>query len=160
MRCCSHRWILRVVLVTGMALLLPSCGLLGKIFKRGQKDQEPEKVGPSKEERAPVRVVGEIASVHPEGFVLIRRHAQGFFGSGNLISSLSPEGNTASLRLTGETLGRYFAADIQEGRPATGDLVIVRRLAEGPNLHSTPVPEVPKPGFDAPWGKKGPPAGL
>ena len=92
-----------------------------------------------------MRVVGEIASVHPnEKFVLIKRYFQGGgFGEGTLIASVSPGGVTSSLLLTGETLGRYHAADIQEGSPSNGDVVVVRQAAEddieGP---TEPVPQV------------------
>ena len=79
-----------------------------------------------------MRVVGEIASVHPnEKFVLIKRYFQGGgFGEGTLIASVSPGGVTSSLVLTGETLGRYHAADIQEGSPSNGDVVVVRQTSE------------------------------
>ena len=56
---------------------------------------------------------------------------------------MSPGGVTSSLVLTGETLGRYHAADIQEGSPSNGDVVVVRQAAEddieGP---TEPVPQV------------------
>ena len=94
---------------------------------------------------ASLRIVGEIASVHAvEKFVLIKRYVQGGgFGQGTLIASVSPEGVTCSLSLTGERLGRYYAADIQEGNPSKGDVVVVRQVPEGSSAPVRPIPVAP-----------------
>ena len=88
--------------------------------------------------------------------MLIRRYPHGAMGTEVLLSSHSPDGTTASLRLTGERLGRYYAADLQEGTPKKGDQVIARRLPEGSNAPSTPVPQVPVSPENAPWTKNFP----
>ncbi|MBB08533.1 MAG: hypothetical protein CMN03_09745 [Roseibacillus sp.] len=128
-----------------------NCGLSGKGDNSESKESKagPGSGGRGEDGEAPgissMRVVGEIASVHPnEKFVLIKRYFQGGgFGEGTLIASVSPGGVTSSLVLTGETLGRYHAADIQEGSPSNGDVVVVRQAAEddieGP---TEPVPQV------------------
>ena len=128
-----------------------NCGLSGKGDNSESKESKagPGSGGRGEDGEAPgissMRVVGEIASVHPnEKFVLIKRYFQGGgFGEGTLIASVSPGGVTSSLVLTGETLGRYHAADIQEGGPSNGDVVVVRQAAEddieGP---TEPVPQV------------------
>ena len=128
-----------------------NCGLSGKGDNSESKESKagPGSGGRGEDGEAPgissMRVVGEIASVHPnEKFVLIKRYFQGGgFGEGTLIASVSPGGVTSSLVLTGETLGRYHAADIQEGTPSNGDVVVVRQAAEddieGP---TEPVPQV------------------
>lgn len=143
---------------------LTNCGLSGK---RDNEEGEEAKAGDPPEEQskpveAPVRVVGEIASVHPaENFVLIKRNFQGGgFGRGILIASQSPSGQTASLALTGEKLGRYYAADIQEGTPTKGDIVVVRRLAKGSVAPSMPLPEATGDPNQAPWLKNFPPPSL
>lgn len=115
----------------------------GEAMAKGQdegKDQTDQKGDP-----ASFRVVGEIVSVHPaEKFVLIKRYVQGGgFGKGTLIASVSPGGVTCSLALTGERLGRYYAADIQEGRPSKGDVVVVRQLPEGSATSVTSAPAAP-----------------
>ena len=115
-----------------------SCGLSGKGDNTERKESKagPGSGGRGEDGEAPgissMRVVGEIASVHPnEKFVLIKRYFQGGgFGEGTLIASVSPGGVTSSLVLTGETLGRYHAADIQEGSPSNGDVVVVRQASE------------------------------
>ena len=128
-----------------------NCGLSGKGDNSESKESKagPGSGGRGEDGEEPgissMRVVGEIASVHPnEKFVLIKRYFQGGgFGEGTLIASVSPGGVTSSLVLTGETLGRYHAADIQEGSPSNGDVVVVRQAAEedidGP---TEPVPQV------------------
>ena len=159
--CSQRRWF-RSFLVLILATGLTGCGLLGRLFKRdGRKPAKgSEQVGKGMKEPS-MRSVGEIASVHTgEGFVLIRRFAQGRFGTGDLVASFNPDGTTSSLRLTGERLGRFNAADIQEGTPRKGDVVILRRLPEGSKVPSTPRPDppeptsrVPKPGLEAPGEK-------
>lgn len=117
-----------------------SCGLSGKRDNTERKEAKGEAAAREQEEEkgkkgdpAALRIVGEIASVHAvEKFVLIKRYVQGGgFGQDTLIASVSPEGVTCSLALTGERLGRYYAADIQEGKPSKGDVVVVRQLPEG-----------------------------
>ena len=81
---------------------------------------------------APMQVVGEIVSVHlEEGFVLVKRYLQaGSFGKSDLIAAVSPQGTASSLVLTGEKLGRFYAADVQKGQPARGDVVVIRNPKE------------------------------
>ena len=115
---------------------ITSCGLSGKSKHSGGAELQSADEAKSPEEvRAPpMRTIGEIVSVHPdEKFVLVKRFLQaGAFGS-ELIASVSPEGTTSSLILTGEKLGRFYAADIQEGKPSRGDLVVIRRTdGKGP----------------------------
>ena len=129
-----------------------SCGLSGKRDNTERKEAKGETAAREQEEEkgkrgkrgdpAALRIVGEIASVHAvEKFVLIKRYVQGGgFGQDTLIASVSPEGVTCSLALTGERLGRYYAADIQEGNPSKGDVVVVRQLPEG---SSAPVRSIP-----------------
>ncbi|MAT30519.1 MAG: hypothetical protein CMP29_01860 [Roseibacillus sp.] len=115
---------------------ITSCGLSGKSKHSGGAESQSadEAKGPEEVRAPPMRTIGEIVSVHPdEKFVLVKRFLQaGAFGS-ELIASVSPEGTTSSLILTGEKLGRFYAADIQEGKPSRGDLVVIRRTdGKGP----------------------------
>ena len=129
-----------------------SCGLSGKRDNTERKEAKGEAAAREQEEEkdkkgdpASLRIVGEIASVHAvEKFVLIKRYVQGGgFGQGTLIASVSPEGVTCSLSLTGERLGRYYAADIQEGNPSKGDVVVVRQLPEGSVAPARSIPVAP-----------------
>lgn len=155
----SRRRVLNGV-AAALSALLGSCGLLRKGMSPSKEPATGETPGEkpaSEAERDPVRLVGEIVSVHrEEGFVLIRRYAQGVFGAAELLSSLSADGTTCSLQLTGERLGRYYAADIQEGTPSKGDQVFVRRASEGPRTEFTPLPEGGDSGSEAAFEKKFP----
>jgi len=164
-RNCSWRWIPRALFLALLAVAPASCSLFKERGGKGTAENgkpESKDEGQQAAEQAPVRVVGEIVSVYPdEGFVLIRRHAQGgSFGKGNLIASVSPGGQTASLVMTGERLGRFHAADVQEGTPTKGDMVIVRRLPEGSIAPSTLVPQAPPSSSEAPWMKNRAPPSL
>ena len=111
---------IRLATLIIVAVALSGCGLLGKIFKPGEK-REKEGKGDKTEkvEREPVRVAGEIASVHQaEGFVLIRRDAQGFFGGGTLVSSLSPAALTCWRICTNKSVLRL----IRSSRDSSGFL--------------------------------------
>ena len=102
---------------------------------------KPAEQDAGEEQKPSAQVVGEIASVHRgDGFVLIKRFGQAGFGPDLLYSSLNPGGTTASLRPTGEKLGRFYAADIQEGEPSAGDLVIARQLPREKAPRATPLP--------------------
>ena len=115
---------------------ITSCGLSGKSKHSGGAELKSadEAKGLGEVRAPPMRTIGEIVSVHSdEKFVLVKRFLQaGAFGS-ELIASVSPDGTTSSLILTGEKLGRFYAADIQEGKPSRGDLVVIRRTdGKGP----------------------------
>lgn len=57
--------------------------------------------------------------------------------------SIGTDGRTAALRLTGERLGRYIAADILNGTPVREDVVVVRRLPSESRPDETPANPVP-----------------
>ena len=168
MRSCSQPF-LGLLLLVVLAGSLTSCSLLSKIL-HGDGNKKKEDPGArataeeeAKEKQAPShRVAGEIVSVHAdEGFVLIRLFAHGGgIGDGDLVGALSPTGTTSSLQESGERLGRWYAADIQEGTPAKGDLVTVRRLAESAKPASTPLPEAQKSDSGRFWEKNIPAPGL
>lgn len=103
--------------------------------------------------KAAVRVAGEIISVNSdEQYVLIRGYTRGGgFGRGTVILSVSPNGQTSSLKISGERIGKFHAADIQQGSPTKGDVVVVRTLPGGVPMPSTPVPELPETPQKEPW---------
>ena len=120
-----------IMILTGS---ITSCGLSGKgkhsngIASQSDGDsKKPDEAGAAM--AAPMRIFGEIISVHPdEKFVLVKRFLQaGPFGTSDLIAAVSRDGTTSSLILTGEKLGRFYAADIQEGKPSRGDVVVIRK---------------------------------
>jgi len=110
--------------------------------------------GPTAEEgvaAASTQLIGEVASVQTaEGFVLIKRFGGGSMPEGFVFHSQGAGGETASLRPTGEKLGRFYAADITGGTPQAGDFVMGRRLPEAVEAPSVPTLEPRKPGAGFP----------
>ncbi len=141
------------MLLLGGCLLVGSCGFLGKLVgSSGGGPKEGE--GRTAEEgvaAASTQLIGEVASVHTaEGFVLIKRFGGGSLPEGFVFHSQGAGGETASLRPTGEKLGRFYAADITGGTPQAGDFVMGRRLPEAAESPSVPTLEPPKAGSGLP----------
>ena len=135
-----HGLLAAVLLAGGLA----SCGSDPGEEGAGEKPAEPTP--------ALARVVGEIASVHEsEGFVLIRRIGVKSLPAGSYMS-IGTDGRTAALRLTGERLGRYFAADVLNGTPAREDVVVVRRLPSESRPDETPADPIPRAPVPSPSG--------
>jgi hypothetical protein len=146
----NGRWLQRLVLmgVGSSCLLWASCGLF-----KGSSGGGPSEEPPSEEEvaKAPTQLVGEVASVHEaEGFVLIKRFGGGALPEGFVFHTQSSSGESASLRPTGERLGRFYAADITAGTANAGDFVVARRLPEAAPAPSTPATQPKKPGAQFP----------
>lgn len=100
---------------------------------------------PENEKKAPVvtapKLVGRIASIPPDKrFVLIQSYGKWEMESGAILTTLGPEERTANLRVTGEKLGEFAAADLQAGNVEQGDAVY-SQFAPKPVLSST-APEV------------------
>jgi hypothetical protein len=133
-----------------VCLSVSSCGLLTRSMgSSGGGAEEP--AAEEAEQAASIQLVGEVASVHlDEGFVLIRRYGGGRLPQGFEFYTRSPTGDTASLRPTGEQMGRFYAADIAGGVPKAGDVVIGRRLPEGSEAPSVPTQAPKKQGFNFP----------
>ena len=70
-------------------------------------------------------IVGRIASVSRRGkFVLIQKLGTGTLPKGVIYQSRGPDGRTASLRLSGERIRDFFAADLLSGKTDKGNAVI------------------------------------
>ena len=70
-------------------------------------------------------IVGRIASVSRRGkFVLIQKLGTGTLPKGVIYQSRGPDGRTASLRLSGERIRDFFAADLLSGKTGKGNAVI------------------------------------
>ncbi|HSP43080.1 MAG TPA: hypothetical protein VLO11_09430 [Luteolibacter sp.] len=110
-----------------MIFALGACSL----FEReeadsGEKEREPVK-GPE--------LVGRIASVSSDRrFVLIQSYGPWKRAAGAILTARGEDDRVANLLVTGESMGRFAAADIQSGTVATGDAVY--------SLH-TPAPPEP-----------------
>ncbi|MFK7849567.1 MAG: hypothetical protein AB8D78_01205 [Akkermansiaceae bacterium] len=67
-------------------------------------------------------LVGRIASIpSSREFVLIQAYGKWIVETGTILTTVGPEGRAANLRVTGEKLGQFAAADIQSGTLEVGD---------------------------------------
>ena len=110
---------------------------------------QSKKLDPSKLEaqeatiKAP-EIVGRIASVPSDKrFVLIQSYGKWSSESGQILTTRGPENRTANLKVTGEKLGEFAAADLQSGTVEVGDAVYYQHV---PKPVTSPAPlEVPLP---------------
>lgn len=71
-------------------------------------------------------LVGRVASVpRGSGFLLIESYGEWSIADGTVLIARGMDDRSANLRVTGERLGRYAAADIQAGEAAEGDSVFL-----------------------------------
>lgn len=105
-----------------------------------------------KEEKKPASgptLIGRIASVPPDKrFVLIQSFGKLTVEPGMILTTRGDEGRTANLKVTGERMGQFAAADVQSGDVVLGDAVY--------SLH-TPKP-AENPASPAPAGTGNPPS--
>lgn len=103
---------LRLMVVSLCAVLLTCCA------------SKPE---PSPQQKKPVdknqpRLVGRIASIYADrSFVLIQSYGTWEIQSQTILATFGPNGRAANLKVTGEKLGQFAAADIQSGTLEIGD---------------------------------------
>lgn len=96
-----------------LTLLLAGCSLF-------QPAPKPE----DKNAKSPPRLVGRIASIPADRrFVLIQSYGSWEVETGTVLTTRGADERTANLRVTGEKLGQFAAADIQSGQAEVGDSV-------------------------------------
>lgn len=101
-------------------------------WKRSGAEQDKTPARPAS--TAPA-LIGRIASVpQAQGFALIQSYGPWKAAIGTILTTRGPEQRSANLRVTGESLGRFAAADIQSGSVEVGDAVY---------SHHLPQPEAP-----------------
>ncbi|WP_411827416.1 hypothetical protein [Luteolibacter sp. AS25] len=82
-------------------------------------ESEPSEKKEVQEKRS---VVGRVASIPANRtFVLIQAYGTWTVPSGSILTTQGPNGRSANLRVSGEKLGQYAAADIQSGTLEVGD---------------------------------------
>lgn len=123
----------------GYLILLAAC-VAGFPSCASDKPAKPED-----EKKSPVaegpKLVGRIASIPADKrFVLIQSYGKWEMETGAVLTTRGPEERTANLRVTGEKLGDFAAADIQAGTLEKGDAVYSHHVPK-PVLSST-APEV------------------
>ena len=139
----SHLWICASALA-----LLTSCAVF--------KSHPAEKPPPTAISRSP-QLIGRIASIPADKrFVLIQSYGNGKLEAGTILTTRGADDHSANLRVTGEALGQFAAADLQSGLVAEGDAVYSRHVptptAPPPSAEpaenqppSSPIPPNPEP---------------
>lgn len=112
---------------------------------------KPDK--PKEEATKPVveapKLVGRIASIPADKrFVLIQSYGKWVVESGGILTTRGPDERTANLRITGETLGEFTAADLQSGSVGVGDAVYSQHVVKPEPLLTSP--EVTQPQGEPP----------
>ncbi len=70
------------------------------------------------------KLIGRIASIPADRrFVLIQSYGQWKIEAGRILTTRGPDQRSANLRITGESLGDFAAADVQSGLLEVGDAV-------------------------------------
>jgi hypothetical protein len=134
----------RLFLLCGLLACLlsaSSCGLLNDLFSRKH---------PTEHAKSSDMLIGVIESVNPEQkFVLVRTDLRMVLPTGTKLESRSLRGAKASLVLTPERKTNFLSADIADGLPMVGDIVILPAQAAPLPAPSMVIPES---GLPAPAG--------
>jgi len=77
------------------------------------------------------RLVGRIASIQSsQNFVLIQSYGNWNTQNGAILATVGPNGRAANLKVTGEKIGQFAAADIKSGTLEVGDSVYTTLTVE------------------------------
>lgn len=104
---------------------------------------EPPKPEPPKKVVEQPKLVGRIASI-PAGrrFVLIQRYSEWEVEVGRILTTRGTNQRSANLRVTGESLGEFAAADLQSGDVEVGDAVYLQHTVK-PSIPEVSPPPMP-----------------
>ena len=111
---------------------------------------DPHKTDKTKDKPPPEppKLVGRIASVPADKrFVLIQSYGEWRIEAGTILTSRGADDRTANLRVTGEKLGQFAAADLQSGLVEVGDAAYSRHAPKppAPPTASEPIENEPLP---------------
>ena len=102
------------------------------------KPDKPKEEATKSAVEAP-KLVGRIASIPADKrFVLIQSYGKWVVESGRILTTRGPDERTANLRITGETLGEFTAADLQSGSVGVGDAVYSQHVVKPQPLLTSP----------------------
>ena len=135
-----------VALLVSLPLMLGSCGMIAKIFHRKPKpvDTEPRD-----------QFIGTIETVNPEQhFVLVRTAFRLQLDAGTKLETRPVNGSKSVLSLTPEQKLNFLSADIIEGFPQHGEIVVLP--ASSVKAPSVTTDSLPLPSLD-PGGIAPPP---
>lgn len=124
-----------LLLATALCLGFSSCG--------APASTKPEK--PDTDKKPVVtegpKLVGRIATVPADRrFVLIQSYGKWEMEAGAILTTRGPDERAANLRVTGEKLGEFAAADLQSGKVETGDAVYFQTVPKPIPVRTTAQP--------------------
>ncbi len=91
--------------------------------------------------KQPDQLVARVASVYKaENYALIQRYGQLSLANDSILYSRGANGKSANLKVTGERLGQFLAADILSGDLDIGDAVYLR-IFENQDKSKVPNPD-------------------
>lgn len=137
-----------------ICLGLASCSLVGAgLRKLRSKKKKPE----AEQKDNTVHVIGVIELVNPEQrFVLIRMHGKLAIPAGREITAMDAGGAQTKLKVSPEKKQDFLIADIVDGNPRAGNLVVFKPdkaavTPAGPDMPPGPNPPSPPPPFEPPF---------
>jgi hypothetical protein len=113
----------RYVALCLLAFVGTGCGSMGKMFKKSKEEKKPAEaaVEAPKQDAA----IGLVEMVNPEQqFVLVRTEGRMALSPGTILVTQPQTGTAARLIVTPESKQNFISADIVEGFPKRGDMVI------------------------------------
>lgn len=133
---------LRAVLCVLMVAVLASCGLVQRgVNSLLLKPQKPSKALAANQET----FIGLVEAVNPEHkFVLVRMEVRQPIPAGTKLETRPQKGLRALLTVTPERKLSFLSADITEGLPVRGDVVVITRQAAAA-MSATVTPAAPSP---------------
>jgi hypothetical protein len=132
-----HPGIAPLRIVTGTAAACLSLALLACAPQAKTDEEKP----PAKPSQAP-QIIGRIATIPPgKRFVLIQSYGPWNMEPGTILTTRGPDARSANLRVTGESLGQFAAADLQSGEVEVGDPVYSRHVPKPPEPEPQTLPE-------------------
>ena len=127
--------------------LIVILGVLGVLScaTNPSKGLDPSKQEAEKSTVKGPEIVGRIASVPADRrFVLIQSYGKWEGESGQILTTRGPENRTANLKVTGEKLGEFAAADLQSGTVEVGDAVYFQHVLKPVTAPTPPEPPLPQ----------------
>lgn len=120
---------------------LSSCGSMSHFLKKSSKSAKPQAPAAPKDQ-----VIGTIEMVNPEQhFVLVKTLNRMALTAGTKLESHSPNGLKAVLTVTPEHKMNFISADIVEGYPQQGDIVVEIAVPKPPDAPAQPAIDQPPP---------------
>lgn len=116
-----------------------TAGLLGFAAISSCSSWLPAKKTEPKTEAKSLTLIGRVASLPPDRkFVLIQSYGRMNLDAGAILTTRGSDDRTANLKVTGEKMGQFAAADIQSGTVELGDAVYSLHVPK-----PVPVPAAP-----------------